>query len=80
MVYHVCCTLNIYYHFVYKEYLMQESYSIGLILLIYITIKYNNVVFELLVRLVCGPGSKFKTMETSSCHNLWKPVLAIIYD
>ena len=27
---------------------MQKSYSIGLILLIYITIKYKNVVFELL--------------------------------
>ena len=49
---------------------MQESYSIGLILLIYITIRHNNVVFELLVSLVCGPVSKFKTMETSSCHNL----------
>jgi hypothetical protein len=49
---------------------MQESYSIGLILLIYITIRYNNIVFELLVSLLCGPVSKFKTMETSSCHNL----------
>ena len=47
---------------------MQESYSMGLILLIYITIRYNNVVFELLLRLVCGPGSKFKTMETISCR------------
>ena len=42
----------------------------GLILFIYITIKYKNVVFELQVSLMCGPGSKFKAMETSSCHNL----------
>ena len=29
---------------------MQKSYSIGLILLIYFTIKYKNVVFELLAK------------------------------
>jgi hypothetical protein len=35
---------------------MQESDSISFALLIYITIQYNNVVFELIVRFMCGPA------------------------
>jgi hypothetical protein len=71
MVYHVCRILNIYYHFVYKEYLMQDSYSVSLVLLIHITIQYSNVVFELPVSYMCGRAQNLK---------LWKPVLGINYN